>query len=227
MSIVKFMNVPQLAAKSKMNRFVRSLGLEAEEVGAAIERERILFVELKDISQLDAAPVKVRHEQYEIKIPKSDKNALGGKIRVRKCTPVGEEVSQYFLTTKTHLPISDGASVGEENQCLEVTCETTEAVFTVFQYMAEGGMIKTRYEFPIEGSELKWEIDAFDGPNGKHHAWVKIDFEVPEDGGGDMPPLPVDAKRIISNPPDQRTDEENTILDMLFSTVFKVSNPHL
>lgn len=205
----------------------RNLGLESEDTGVEIERERLMFGKIKDLSQLDKAAVKIKQEQYEIKVPKSDKNALGGKIRIRRSEPLNGGEVTFTITTKTEVPITDDASSGIESRYLEINAPATEEMFKAFQYMAEGGMSKIRYEFPVEGTDRKWEFDIFTDSQGNPQQWCKIDFEVDKNGGDDLPPFPVEMERIISNPTEQQTDEEKAILDTLFSTVFKFNNPHL
>jgi len=208
-----------------LRRLARSLGIESE-APAVIERERMMFGLIKDISQLEKAALKEHQEQYEIKIPKTDKNALAGKLRVRRSQEVGKEEFNFTFTVKTELS-GDENSTEDEKRSLEINEPTTEQMFMAFQYIAEGGMKKTRYEFPIEGTDLKWEFDVFAGSDGQPQAWCKIDLEVPQGGLVDQPPFPIEMERIISSNPAAQSEEEKTILDTLFTTVFKFTNPHL
>lgn len=202
--------------------------LESDETGAEIERERLIFGKIKNVADLEKAGGNpVQQEQYEIKIPKTEKNALGGKMRVRCSTPVGSEEKTYSFTIKTDLPIDDDTTTGIEKKVLEITKPSTEEVFLAFQYLAEGGMNKIRYEFPIEGTDLKWEYDIFTDAQGNIQPWCKIDLELPAEGLAEQPPFPIEMERIITSNVDQQTEEEKTILDTLFSTVFKFVNPHL
>lgn len=212
-------------------KLAQTLSCESDEVPATIERERMMFGLIKDIGDLKKAPVKIQQTQFEIKIPKSDKNALGGKIRVRRSMPLNSDNTPgevtYTLTVKTELANNDENSVAGELRFLEVNSPTTEEMYKTFQYLAEGGMNKIRYEFPIEGTDLKWEFDIFPGPDGKPQPWCKIDLEVPDGGLTEQPPFPIEMERIISSKPESQSEEEKVILDTLFSTVFKFTNPHL
>lgn len=218
-------NVPKPVRQFSQLR--RALGLESEEPNAVIEPERLMFAKIKNIADLAKAATAEKQEQYEIKIPKTDKNALGGKIRVRRSEPVAGGEVTYTLTSKTELPPQEGETDGMMTRSLEVNEPVSEKIFQVFQYLAEGGMQKTRFTFPIEGTELKWEFDVFSDSKGNYQDWCKIDLELPEGGLAEFPPFPIELERVISNPKGQRTEEEEAILDTLFSTVFKFNNPHL
>ncbi len=181
------------------------------------EDELVFYAKIVNFSELKAKSAEYQ-EQYEVKIPKSDKNAIAGRIRVRKIVK-GDKEPKFVLTTKTKLP--DGSEY-------ESDCKTTEENFIQFKYFCEGGMIKDRYSFPVEGYKgLKWEIDVFTGTNGLFHEWCKIDLER-EDSGielTNMPPFPIQLSDVITNQNGQRTPEEEAIVNTLYDTVFRTPNP--
>lgn len=123
-------------------------------------------------------------EQWGLWTDKTDKNAGSGSNRVRKTItkPItnGEfdndkSTTQYVMTTK--LKRLDGSS-------LEIPLESSEDGLKAFRMLAESGMIKHRYRFPIEGTELCWEVDMFIEPgesiySTKYIGWAKIDLEIP------------------------------------------------
>lgn len=190
---------------------------EPEQKKLKKEKELVFYGKLVNFAELKTKAAEYQ-EQYEVKIEKSDKNAVGGRIRVRK-TVKGDKEPKYVLTTKTKLP--DGSEY-------ESDCKTTEENFIQFKYFCEGGMIKDRYSFPVEGYKgLKWEIDVFTGTNGLFHEWVKIDLEMEDENIelANLPPFPVQLTDIIVNQNGQRTAEEEAIVRTLYDTVFRTPNP--
>ncbi len=191
---------------------------EPEQKKLKKEKEFVFYGKVADFKELKACKNVEYQEQYEVKIQQSDKNATGGRIRVRK-TVKGEKEPKFVLTTKTKLP--DGSDY-------ESDCKTTEENFIQFKYFCEGGMIKDRYSFPVEGHKgLRWEVDGFTGTNGLFHECVKIDLEVEDEGieMANMPPFPIQLTDVITNQNGQRTPEEEAIVRTLYDTVFRTPNP--
>jgi hypothetical protein len=132
---------------------------------------------------LDAASVEVQ-QQWGIWQDKTDKNVACGSLRVRKTTTMpirdglicqGESVTQYVMTTKIKTASGDA---------LEVSVEVSSDSFKAFKLLAESGMVKHRYVFPVKDTNLKWEVDMFPQPgesctSTKYQNWAKIDLEVP------------------------------------------------
>ncbi len=182
------------------------------------EKEFVFYGKVANFEDLKKCKNTEYQEQYEVKIPNSDKNATGGRIRVRK-TVKGDKDPKYVLTTKTKLP--DGSDY-------ESDCKTTEENFIQFKYFCEGGMIKDRYCFPVEGyKDLKWEVDVYTGTNGLLHEWVKVDLEIGDEAIElvSIPPFPIELTDVISNQNGQRTPEEEAIVRTLYDTVFRTPNP--
>lgn len=186
------------------------------------EKELVYHAILKDMSVLQNAAKIETQEQWEIKIPKIDSNSLNvkpnlcsGRMRVRKINN-GEK---YIFCSKTK----------DEDGNLEVELESTEDQFNQFYKMSTSGMYKTRYCFPIEGTEgsfpegefdgrLVWEIDVF-----KKHPedesvveWVKIDLELPENFTGEIPNFPFETNAIIYAQYGSRTDEDEALISNLY-----------
>lgn len=184
-----------------------------------IERELVYHAILEDVSVLEKAVKKEKQEQWEIKINKTEpsitpRNLAGGRLRVRKIND-GEK---YIFCSKS----KDG-----DHQA-EVELESTEDQFLQFVSMSIGGMLKTRYYFPIEGTEgsfpegefdgkLIWEIDVFKKhPDEPDQEWVKIDLELPENWDKEIPKFPFATKKIITSQYPNRPDEDEMIVSRLY-----------
>lgn len=136
----------------------------------------------------------IKHEQYEQWNLTLPEDAVG-KLRIRSIND-GE---QYILTSKIK---RDG-----QKGCEEVESRISRDMFEHLRESATGGYKKNRYFFPVEGTELVWEIDVFKNTLGEDHDWVKLDLEVPEEGT-EIPKLPITfAEFITHQTPDQTTEE--------------------
>lgn len=208
------------------------IALEEQATGKAnFEREYVFYAKLTDPGILDRASHVESHEQWSLNIDKSDKNACSGRIRIRKTDEYGK--ISYVQTVKTPIsPTSNDAlatdtSVPDASQNMqEVATESSEDAFKQFKLIADQGMIKTRYSFPIEGTTLKFEVDVFHLPTGEKSQWVKIDLEVSEPLES-IPPLPEGFSEAIMNQKDDQTDEERQLIRSLYETVFLTKNEHL
>lgn len=179
------------------------------------EKELVIYGKIANFDELKKCKNIEHQEQYEIKIPLTDKNAIEGKIRIRMSVKDGKE-PKYVITTKTKLP--DGSSY-------EGDAKTTVENFIQFKYLCECGMIKDRYYFPVEGHPgLKWEVDVFTNSTGGLHEWCKIDLEL-DDDLSTIPPFPIELTDVITAQAGQRSKEEETIVRTLYDTVFRVPNP--
>lgn len=179
------------------------------------EREKVIYAKLKDISSLQGAESVDAQEQWMIKLPKTEKNAAKGQIRVRKIMPMvktvdGYEIErhanpQYVQTTKAERDAEDR---------LEVPIPVTKDQFDLFKLLAENGMIKHRFHFPVEGSDLVFEVDAFLNEDGTYNEWVKIDLE----GAKEIPELPFEvSEKILGSTKDEAEKKKIT---ELYETVF-------
>ncbi|MOA21893.1 hypothetical protein D3C78_1424110 [compost metagenome] len=97
----------------------------------------------------------------------------------------------------------------------EVEQVCTKDYFELFRLFADKGLNKTRYFFPIEDTDLKWEVDVYTTQSGERHAWIKIDLEV-KTKETELPKFPFALKEVIVNQPAQRTEEENAHIANLF-----------
>lgn len=203
-----------------MNLF--QLALEgAEPTGTANkEIEHVYYANITDLSFLEGVAVE-HQEQWAIVIPKTEDNKCKGNIRVRATHDGASESDwNYIFTTKTF----DLGAVGKT----EVELTTTKDHFEQFKLLAEKGMRKDRYVIPIEGTDLKWEIDFFltqDSKFGerKYHPWVKIDIEVTS-ANTVIPEFPFPTNRIITEPFGKRTEEDERLVTSLYDDEFVTRN---
>lgn len=189
-----------------------------ENAGKAVrEKEHVVFARLLDFSQLKGAKKATIQEQYGVSIDKSDKNAGAGKIRVRKVTRRNGH-THYEMTTKSK--VTEGS--------IEVTVPTTEENFIQMKVLSDGGMFKHRYEFPIKGTGLKWEIDAVPDGNGGYFPWVRAEIEV-KDLKAPLPEFPIKTEEIIFPPQFSEMSEEEwkQKTDELYQRFFIKENPYL
>lgn len=179
------------------------------------ECEYVFYARIVNLDDLLKADAKEHQEQWEIKVPKTDGNASKGRFRIRKTVKDGSD-PEYVFTTKIPVPGT--------NDSIETPVPTTQAQFESFRLMCSDGMLKDRYSFKVEGSDLVWEVDVFLKPEGGYYEWCKIDLEV-EEMGEQVPPFPIELANIITNQNGQRTPEEETRVRALYETDFRLRNP--
>jgi CYTH domain-containing protein len=175
-----------------------------------LEREHVFYGKIVDFEQLKKATSEQAQEQWEIKLPKSDKNFGSGGIRVRACGP--KEQNEYILTCKVRTT--------EANAKLESSVVTTKDMFDLFKTLAHSGMRKVRHNFPVtvDETELIFEVDVFVLDDGTYSPWCKIDLEVP-DSVTKIPPLPIELAHMVKEGP-ENTDAERAIVRGLYDNVF-------
>ena len=217
-----------------MKRNLKQLIMAFEEQAtgkANFEREYVFYAKLTDSSILEQASHVESQEQWTFKIDKTDKNHCSGQIRIRRTDDNGKV--SYVQTVKTPMKPLEGdsarsdATVPDASQnMLEVAIDASEDAFKQFKMIADQGMIKTRYTFPIEGTELKFEVDVFHLPNGEKSQWVKVDLEVDKPLES-VPSLPDAFTEVIYNQKDEQTDEEKDLIRSLYENVFLTKNEYL
>lgn len=173
----------------------------------AIEEELTFYASLDSAAPLLKANHIEHQEQWQIKIPKSEDNITGGRMRVRKTTQVSDGEVTYVMTIK----------IKSENGEKETPTPISSDYFDQFSLMATEGMKKTRYDIPIPGREEIWEVDVFYLPDGKKANWVKIDFEFKSDNR-EVPPLPEGFMSVI--PGNTTNPEEQEFIRKLYSELF-------
>lgn len=203
---------------SIMNLF-RHLGANAALEEAATGRgqaeiEHVFYAKF-DLRWLQATATSIEdQEQWELRIAKTETNAMGGRMRIRKTRRQGvSDPAQYVLTIKTKLP---------ERGELEVAIPASEDGFAQFKAMSECGMVKRRHTLTCEGTASQWEVDVFFKPDGTPQEWCKIDFELSEPGQK-CPPLPLEFTEAIQNGPGGNPETQAFIRN-LYEAVFISKN---
>lgn len=189
-----------LKANAKSNVLKISLGLEAIADGQKRqELEYTFYGKLDDLSVLETDKVnsKEGHEQYFIPL---ESDHIGMRIRRINLT-------NFVMTVKAR---RDGVK-GKE----EVEQDITEDMFNLLRETATSGYKKTRYVIPVEGTDLKWEVDVFKDAVEQVNNWIKLDLEVPE-VDTPLPELPFSLSESIVAQGDRKTDEEVTVIDRLW-----------
>jgi CYTH domain-containing protein len=165
------------------------LALEEADGRLRKEVEHVFYGKLDHPEELKNAQSATHHEQWMVKVPKTDDNAGQGGMRVRMEHGYGE-TPRYIFTTKAKT--SDGHNVEHE-------IPTTRDHFELMQVLADKGMVKTRYNFPIPNSTLVWEVDVFTDEEGMAAPYVKLDLEVPQGVILDkIPAFPVTLSDVVT-----------------------------
>lgn len=164
------------------------------------EIEYTFYGKIKSLQQLEGAKEIEEHEQWQVPLANKD---CGVKQRIREVNGI-----RWLLTTKTVIP----GQLGSE----ECTVDITKEMFARMRQAGKNGYKKTRYVFPIFGSDKKWEIDVFVDKQGSKSLWVKIDLEV--SGQADkIPDFPFELDDIIIRQEHEQTPEEARFIDGLWS----------
>lgn len=191
------------------------------------ERERVIYARLSDFSQLNNAVSVDSQEQWQVKLPKTNNNSAKGTIRVRKVIPLsktdkgfeftatGVDSTQYVMTVKAERKADDR---------LEVPLPASKDMFDLFKLLAENGMYKHRFHFPIDGTELVFEVDVYPKEDGTYNNWVKIDLEL-KDVSVDIPELPFKVEEIIYDTTED--PEQKKKINELYETIFLSKNKTL
>ena len=144
-----------------------------ETIGAQREIEYSVYGLVKDINEITAATDIIRQFQWVLY---EQNNQARGNIRIRMIND-----TEFVRTIKY--------KKNEDNQPgkNELTKPSDAEEFAYFIEIAQSGMYKDRYIFPIPGTDMKWEVDCFIQPDGSYAPWVKFDLEykdkldIPED----------------------------------------------
>ena len=185
-----------------------------------VEKELEIYGTLRDMSVLEQATGWEAQEQWGLYIPKTAKNGGSGGPRVRKTTKSTGEIT-FVLTTKVK-------EVDGNKECEQ---DTSEDMFKLFRQLAESGLLKKRFFFPIGDTGLKFEVDVFCGNDGQPVPEVKIDLEIPEDLAPNFDPsqvkLPFEMDNVRIIAPGRKNEEDLKYVRKLFSEKYDVPNPHL
>mgnify|MGYP003593618494 CR=1 FL=1 len=144
-----------------------------------IEREYTAYARVEDFSWIDEAPEHEQHEQWEI--PYSTNTTVRGRLRLINNRRYTEAVKEKLR--------------GEEGS-YEVEFDISRDAFEMKKKACVNGYSKDRYNFPIAGSNQKWEIDVFKSQSGGRSEWVKIDLEYDSKADA-VPDFPFPVKEVI------------------------------
>lgn len=189
-----------------------SLSLE-DGAGSGREIERVYYARLSDVSQLSRAQRSETHFQWERRVY----NKAGEVIGTERSREI-DDGEHYEYTIK----VRDGQPGVDEH-----TLGSSKEMHQVMRQLAERGLSKIRYCFPVktnaagESIDLVWEIDAFVLPDGSLDPWVKVDLEVPS---ADIvaPSFPLRVDDIIDNSFDQTVPSDRMkIIDNLYQRVLR------
>lgn len=185
---------------------------------ARVEKEIEYYGRVTDLSQLAKAASVEFQEQWQVIIPKSDKNAAEGRMRVRRTTK-GSEV-EYVQTTKT--------KKGDDR--IETSIPSSAAGFTQFKVFADQGMRKHRYSFPV-GNGLVYEVDMFlksgtSDEDKQYHEWCKIDLELNGEHPT-IPAIPIFIEDLITDVGKSLDQELRDKITQLYDECFLTKNPFL
>lgn len=201
------------------------------------EDEIVFYAKMSNPDGLKLASTKEHHDQWEVKTQK-------GKVRVRKTVKDGLEPT-YEMTFKKK---SKNAGI---DGSIEQTNAIDESTFENFKVIANNGMIKDRYAFPVTSVQIKtsagihdievsdcfYEVDVFFNPDETYNLYVKIDLEVnpildalkekmPDLGEFNLNvklmDLPFKPVDVIINT--NITDENKAQIDKLYEEVFITKN---
>lgn len=211
-----------------------ALAMEAEADGKArVEKELVFYCKVKDFSFLGHAIHSEYQEQWQIKIDKTDENAAGARIRSRYSVGL-DGVKSYVLTSKIKL----------ENGDSEVEIPSSADSHAHFKLLANQGMRKVRYLFPVGDTGLNFEVDVFfsskdadetTGRNGETFSpWVKVDIEIPdgakidatvgEDGTMLSLTFPFEHEKIITKLMAEKDNATQVLMNTLYEDVFLLKN---
>lgn len=189
---------------------------------AAIEYEIEIYLEGFDIEEIKAqASSQEVQEQWGIYVPKTDANASGGSMRVRR-TDTADGVSKFEHTTKLE-------RIGAGKPEHEV--EAHPDLFEMYKLMADQGLIKTRYNVPAEltsGVKYVLEVDVFYNKLGELVPWCKIDAEFPEGSEVTLTKedIPFSYTDIIIATPEQKGEDKDLSkrIGSLYAKYFRTPN---
>lgn len=201
------------------------------------EDEIVFYAKMSNPEGLKLAASKESHEQWEIKTKK-------GKVRVRKTTKEGLEATHEmtFKVKSSNAGIEGGT---EQNNSCDLD------LFNSFKEIANSGMIKDRFCFPVTSVQIMtpsgpqdvhiegifYEVDVFFNSDDTYNLYIKIDLEMnkmlealkaAKPDLGDFK-LNVKLLDLPFKPIDViiskgMTDEEKAIVDNLYETVFIKKN---
>lgn len=180
------------------------------------EREYEVYGRVDDLAAMQASATRHEYqEQWGMPCDFGKDVGIFGSIRVRM-TRQGDD-GEVSLTQTIKAKADDGS---DENEM-----DISQATFDLFSRLVPNGLLKTRYFFPLEGTDYELEVDVFHDANGKQCNVVKIDLEVPE--GVEVSeikiPFKMEIARVIK--PGKKSSGDSEYVRDLFTNHYEVQNP--
>lgn len=194
--------------KSRVRGNLRKLGLGLEAIADGQKRQELEYTfygKLDDMSILETDKVTAKEEQEQYFIPIESEH-IGMRIRRINLT-------NFVMTVKAR---REGVK-GKE----EVEQDITEDMFNLLRETATAGYKKTRYIIPVDGTDLKWEIDVFKDAVEQICPWIKLDLEVP-DVDTQLPELPFSLSESIVAQGNRKSEEETLVVDSLWKKEWNI-----
>ena len=158
-----------------------------------IEREYTAYALVPDFNWTDAAAETELHEQW--KIAYAEGSPITGRLRLINNRRYTEAVKQPLIT---------------EDGSYECEFDISRDAFEMKKKACKDGYLKERFNFPVEGTPYKWEIDVFKSRSGGRHPWVKIDLEYGTKMDA-IPEFPFEVKELIVIDRDSSTEAREMI----------------
>lgn len=209
---------------SLIERMAFEGGDEVSLESSNVEYEVEIYLDGFDLAEIQAkATSRESQDQWGIYVPKTDKNATSGNIRVRK-TSYPDDTVTYVMATKTEL--------GEDGKD-EFQLPTLVKQFEQFELLADQGLVKVRYTVPHEldnGIKFNWEVDVFYNKHGELVPWAKIDAEI-EKGTAIAPTdIPFAHTELLWVTPEAKANNVGGIKEKvgaLYAKYFRTENKHV
>jgi len=179
------------------------------------EREYEIYGRVDDLPAMQAAAKRKEYqEQWGMPCDFGKDVGIFGSIRVRM-TRENDNEPVYTQTIKAKA--DDGS---DENE-MEISIDT----FNLFSRLVPNGLLKTRYFFPLEGTDYELQVDVFHDADGKQCNVVKIDLEVPEGVNVSEVKIPfgIEVTRVIK--PGKKSPADGDYVRDLFVNHYEVQNP--
>lgn len=191
------------------------------------EIERVWYVRISDWDQLAYAASFEYQIQNDVRVKEDGRD---GNLRVRKTLKAKGDTEQFEIPTYSFITkVKQGQGEAVHNK--EAAIEITSDFFDLFSQLCPQGMRKDRYNFPVKGSNLLFEVDCFLTPEyqkaredgtactgEKYFPWAKIDLELPNEGTA-IPDIPIQYDELIA-----QTTEDNPNIKKLYDQYFLHQN---
>lgn len=158
-----------------------------------IEREYTAYACVEDFNWTDDAPERETHEQWQIDY--AEGSPIKGRLRLINNRRFTEAVKEPLIT---------------EDGCYECEFDISRDAFEMKKKACKNGYLKERFNFPIDGTPFKWEIDVFKSRAGGRHPWVKIDLEYNSKMDA-IPEFPFPVKELIILERDSTTEAKEMV----------------